>query len=354
MTPSSPAPRSARAARAARSTGFPGPSGSSRAASPFRGRRLGAGAFLLTSALLLTACGSDGSDGSDGDAASGGTRTVQTAMGEVKVPTAPERVVVLDTAELDSAITLGVKPVGSTHADVDGGFLGYLPEDEVAGIKDVGEMMTPNMEAIAALKPDLILTSKVRHGTRYEALSKIAPTVMTETTGYPWKENFQVHAQALNKPAEAKKAVAAYEARAAEVTTALGGPAKAAATKVNVVRFVEGADVRIYGKQNYIATILADAGLGRPPVADRAKDGFSYDVSPEKIDLADADAVFHTTYGDPDKARQTQVLNSGLWKNMKAVKTGKVFTADDELWIQGIGYTAAGKILDDLAARLGS
>ncbi|WP_030559755.1 ABC transporter substrate-binding protein, partial [Streptomyces exfoliatus] len=110
------------------------------------------------------------------------------------VPVAPKRVVVLDTAELDSALTLGVKPVGATHADVDSGFLSYLPEDQVAGIKDVGAMTTPNLESIAALKPDLILTSKVRHGDAYDELKKIAPTVMTENTGFTWKENFQTHA----------------------------------------------------------------------------------------------------------------------------------------------------------------
>ncbi|MGW4032863.1 ABC transporter substrate-binding protein [Streptomyces sp. NPDC004838] len=317
-------------------------------------RGLAAGALLLASALALTGCGSsDSSDTDDGSpGGGGGTRTVKTAMGDVKVPETPQRVVVLDTAELDSAITLGVKPVGSTHVDAESGFLGYLPKDKVEGIKDVGEMMTPNMEAIAALKPDLILTSKIRHGAKYDALTKIAPTVMTETTGYPWKENFQVHAEALGKKPEAQKAVAAYDARAAEVTAALGGPEKAAATKVNVVRFVEGGDIRIYGKQNYIATILADAGLGRAAVADKAKDGFSYDVSPERIDLADADAVFHSTYGDPAKAKRTGTLESGLWKNMNAVKNGKVFAVEDELWIQGIGYTAANKILEEMRAAL--
>ncbi|CAO0837160.1 hypothetical protein SMICM17S_12196 [Streptomyces microflavus] len=76
-------------------------------------------------------------------------------MGDVKVPAAPQRVVVLDTAELDSVLTLGVKPVGATHADVESGFLNYLPKDQVAGITDVGQMMTPNLEAIAGLKPDL-------------------------------------------------------------------------------------------------------------------------------------------------------------------------------------------------------
>ncbi|WP_030795019.1 ABC transporter substrate-binding protein [Streptomyces sp. NRRL S-920] len=317
--------------------------------SPLRRRALLTGSLALSGALALSACGSSDSDK---DSGSGKTRTVKTAMGDVKVPVTPERVVVLDTAELDSAISLGVKPVGATHVEAASGFPGYLPKDKVSGIKDVGAMMTPNMEAIAALKPDLILTSKIRHAAKYDQLKKIAPTVMTETTGFPWKENFQVHADALGKRAEAKKVVSDYEAHTKKVTEAIGGPAKAKATKVNVLRFIEGADIRLYGEQTYIATLLKDVGLGRAPIAAKAKDGFSYDLSPEKIDLADTDVIFQSTYGDPKKAKQTQTVGSGLWKNMKAVKSGNVHTVEDELWIQGIGYTAANKILDEMQADL--
>ncbi|MFD9501262.1 ABC transporter substrate-binding protein [Streptomyces sp. NPDC060035] len=316
--------------------------------SPSR-RGLVAGSLAVTAVLALAACGS--SDTPDASS-SASTHTVKTVMGDVSVPDDPKRVVVLDTAELDSALTLGVKPVGATHADVESGFLSYLSKDQVSGIEDVGEMMTPNLEAVAALEPDLILTSRIRHGDTYAELTAIAPTVMTENTGYPWKANFQVHADALGRKAEARKVTAAYAAHTAEVTEALGGTARAAATEVNMVRFVEGADIRIYGRQNYIATILADVGLGRPAITDRAKDGFSYDVSPEKIDLAEADAVFHSTYGDAKKSKETQTVGSGLWKNMTAVKNGRVFPVDDQLWIQGIGYTAAEKILDELRADL--
>ncbi|MEU6991569.1 iron-siderophore ABC transporter substrate-binding protein [Streptomyces sp. NPDC046465] len=317
--------------------------------SPLRRRALATGALALTGALTLTACGSSDSDGSG---TSGSTRTVRTAMGDVKVPEAPRRVIVLDTAELDSAITLGVRPVGATHVEASSGFLSYLPKDEVGGIKDVGEMMNPNMEAIAALKPDLILTSKIRHAAKYDQLKQIAPTVMTESTGYPWKENFQVHAEALGKKAEAAKTVAAYRAHAKKVTAAIGGRAKAGQTEVNVVRFIEGADIRLYGDQSYIATVLKDVGLGRAPISAKAKDGFSYDLSPEKIDLADTDVIFRSTYGDPKKSKETRTVGSGLWKNMTAVKSGNVHTVDDELWIQGCGYTAAEKILDEMRADL--
>lgn len=317
-------------------------------------RTLTSGALALTGALALSACGSSDPDSDSAGSAPAKTRTVTTVMGDVKVPTNPKRVVVLDTGELDSAISLGVRPVGATHAATEDGFPSYLPADEVADIKVVGEIANPNMETVASLEPDLILTSKVRDGQRYEQLSAIAPTVMTESTGTAWKENFQLHADVLNKKAEAEKVVAAYDAHVAKVTEAIGGKEKAAATEVNFVRFVEGADIRIYGKQNYIGSLFADIGVGRPAITDKAKDGFSYDVSPEKIDLADADVIFTSTYGDPAKARTTETMNSGLWKGLKATRNDRTITVDDRLWIAGIGYTAAAKILDEFQADMTS
>lgn len=318
-------------------------------------RVTGLAAVLLCTALAAsaTACSSssgDGGGGGGGDKAAGGTHTVDTAMGKVAVPDHPERVVVLDTAELDSAITLGVRPVGATSAGTSSGFLDYLPKDEVAGIKNVGEIASPNLEAIAALKPDLILSSKVRDGAHYDALSKIAPTVLTESTGAPWKANFRVHAAALGRTAQANTVVAAYQAHVAKVTAALGGSGKAAATKVSMVRFVEGADIRLYGNASYIGTVLKDVGLSRPSVQDVNQ--LSVDVSPEQIDKADGDALFYATYGDPKAAKETQVTAGTLWKHLPAVATGRAHRVDDELWYQGIGYTAADKVLDELQQDL--
>ncbi|MFJ8821373.1 ABC transporter substrate-binding protein [Streptomyces sp. NPDC102467] len=317
------------------------------------------GVLALGAALLLTAtaCSSSGSAKDESASTAGGTgttHTVKTAMGDVKVKNDPKRVVVLDTAELDSAITLGVKPVGATRAGAEQALLSYLPTSRTTGITQVGEIANPNLEKIASLKPDLILSNKARDAQRYQQLSAIAPTVLTESTGYPWKQNFRVHADALGKKAEAETAIDKYETHVAAVTKALGGKQKAAATEVNVVRFVEGADIRIYGKKNYIGTILADVGLGRPAVTDKAEDGFTYDVSPEQIDKADADVIFTSTYGNPGKAKVTQTTTSGLWRGLRAVSDDRVFQVDDELWIQGIGYTAANKILGELQSDLTS
>ncbi|OEV04893.1 ABC transporter substrate-binding protein [Streptomyces oceani] len=313
---------------------------------PKRRATLAVTALTLTTALGLSACGA-----SDGSAESSGpSHTVRTYKGKVEVPENPKRVVVLDTAELDSAITLGVRPVGATKADVGKDFLGYLPKKDLKGIENVGTIGQPNLEKIAELDPDVILTNGSRDAKNYDKLKQIAPTVMTESTGREWKKNFQVHAKALDKEAEAKKVLADYDQHVTRVTRSLGGERTAGSLETNVIRFVEGADMRIYGDGSYIATLLKDVGLGRPPIVDKATahDGLMLEVSPEQVDKADADILFYTSYGDKQKSGEHDALDSGLWKGMEVVRDDKAHRVDDELWIQGIGYTAAEQILDQL------
>lgn len=314
-------------------------------------RRIGVAAAVTALAVSLAACGGSDSDKPSDKAESGATHAVKTAMGEVEVKDDPERVVVLDTDALDSAITLGITPVGATTAVADVPFSTYLPADKLKGIKPVGLIAEPNLEAIAALKPDLILSSKVRDEKNYQSLSAIAPTVFSDTTGPNWRENFELHADALGKAAEAKKIAADYDTRVTSLTTALGGPKAAGKTTFGFVRFVEGADTRLYLNDTFVGSIFGDLGVGRP--ANQDKDGFSLDVSPEKIDQAEADVIFYSTYGDAKKAKETDIIGGPLWKNLAAVKEKNAFKVDDNLWMLGIGYTGAGQVLDEIEKNYG-
>ncbi|MEV7090916.1 iron-siderophore ABC transporter substrate-binding protein [Streptomyces sp. NPDC093085] len=318
-------------------------------------RRIAVAAATLAFAFTVTSCGSGGGDGAEpegksagGSSGSGsgaaGTHTVKTVMGDVQVKDAPTRVVVLDTDALDSAVTLGVTPVGATTVADKAPFSAYLPADRLKGIKPVGLIAQPNLEAINALKPDLILSSKVRDEKNYQALSAIAPTVFSDTTGPTWRQNFQLHADALGRKAEAEEAVSAYEAHLKRTTEALGGEESARKRTFGFVRFVEGADTRLYLDDTFVGSLYQDLKVGRP--ANQDKDGFSLDVSPEQIDQADADVIFYSTYGDPKKAKETETVGGPLWKNLTAVKEKRAFKVDDNLWMLGIGYTGAGQILD--------
>jgi iron complex transport system substrate-binding protein len=309
-------------------------------------------ALILTSALTLAACGSDDGGSSDEGGKDEKTRTIETAMGPVDVPEDPQRVVVLDTPELDSLLTLGIKPVGAVRADVADGFLTYLPAEFTEGVENVGNIAAPNLEAINDLNPDLIIGNISRDEERYEELSGIAPTVFGERPGGPWKDNFLIHAAALNKETEAEEVIATYEKQVAAVTDALGGPEAAAETEVSILRFIEGADTRLYAKDNYIGSLLADVGVARPAILDDAPDGFAVEISSEQVDLGDADVIFYSSYGDTSKSGEDTMVGSALWESMNAVQNGRAYPVDDELWFLGIGYTAAAEVLSQLETHL--
>jgi iron-siderophore transport system substrate-binding protein len=312
------------------------------------------GALVAAGLVALTAaCGGAAPSGGvpAGDPGMGFPRTIATAKGDVTIPKKPERVVVLDTAELDSVTLLGITPVGAIPPHLSSGeaFPAYL-KDKLAGTTPVGPSDSPKLELIASLKPDLILSNKVRHDKLYDQLSKIAPTVLTETTGFPWKQNLAVHAAALGKEAEAQSALQAYEARAKRIGDAIIAKNGGRAPTVSVTRFMAG-KIRLYQKSSFSGVILADAGMARPP--SQNADEFDNEISPELIDMADADTVFVTTAVSPERTQQKAVEASALWTRMNAVRNGRVFPVPDETWMSGIGVQAANLVLDDLARAHG-
>ncbi|MGB8944330.1 MAG: iron-siderophore ABC transporter substrate-binding protein [Streptomyces sp.] len=317
-------------------------------------RRLSA--VLLTVVLgtgALAACGD--SEGDDkGKAASaadtGFPRTVKHAMGSTEIPARPRKVVVLDTGELDDVTLLGVKPVGavSPHFKTAGGFPSYL-KGKIGGVKDVGPMEEPNLELIASLKPDLILSSKVRHEKVYDKLKGIAPTVFTETTGGPWKANLKVHAKALGMESQADTALKNYETRAKALGDSIKAKYDGKMPSASVVRFIAG-PTRLYQKSAYSGVVLDDIGLERPASQNSSDpEKTMLDVSPEQIDKADADLIFVTAADAPDKTQQKDVTSNPVWKDLTAVKKDKVFTVPDETWMSGIGVQAAEHVLEDVA-----
>ncbi|MFC9648209.1 MULTISPECIES: ABC transporter substrate-binding protein [unclassified Streptomyces] len=340
-------------------------------------RRRGTAAVVaLAAALSLAACGSGGSSDSGSAASDGGDkkaavatggkdfaaaakktagygtdakpgqfpRTITHAMGTTELKKRPERVVVLDVGEFDNVVSLGLKPVGYAPTEGDEGIPSYLRKG--AGTPaNVGTINNLNLEAIAGLKPDLILGSQLRAADKYKALAEIAPTVFSIRPGFTWKENYLLNAQALDRTAEAKAALAAYEKKAAALGTEIG-PDKPA---VSMVRYMPDR-LRLYAKASFIGTILDDVGLPRPE-NQRIYD-LAAEISPEKIDDADADWIFTGVYGDPEKTQRDTARSNPLWKNLKAVKEGRAKDVKDETWYLGLGVTAAGQVLDDLRGYL--
>jgi iron complex transport system substrate-binding protein len=341
--------------------------------------RIVAAAVTTAAALALTACGSgsgdDGAAKSDNGAGSkavaqggddfskaaaetakmgttAGTgqfpRTITHAMGRTELPHKPRRVVVLDVGELDNVASLGVEPVGYAPTEGDEGIPSYLKK-EAGDPKNVGTINSLNLEAIANLKPDLILGSELRAAKLYPQLSKIAPTVFSIRPGFTWKENYLLNAAALDRTAAAKANLAAYDRNVdklgADVRKAGGGKAPT----VTMLRYMPDR-IRLYAKASFIGTILDDAGIPRPK--NQQIDDLATEISPEKIDSADADWIFTGVYGDAKKTQRASAEDNPLWKHLGAVREGQAKDVPDETWYLGLGVTAAEEVLKDLRADL--
>lgn len=315
------------------------------------------GAVAVTAGLLATAaCGSSDSDKdtdadkSESPAASGSAfpRTVEHAMGETELKKVPQRVVALDMTFVDATLALKTDVVGyTTFASPDEPLPDYFGDDAKKYGKDakpVGLLEEVKLEEIIKLKPDLILSAKVRHEKIYNQLSKIAPTVFTETTGATWKENLGLVGEALGKEDLAKDKIEGFEKRAKTIGDSVR-KAEDGNPTVSVVRFVDG-PTRLYKEDTYTGVIVNDLGFDIPK--DAKGKGFNADISEEEIKKIDADDIFVTAFPDPDGASEKskeKFQANPLWKQLK----GDVHEMSDITWMLAVGLYGADSVLDDIA-----
>lgn len=272
------------------------------------------------------------------------TRTIQHAMGTTEIKGTPQRVVVLTNEANDIVLALGLTPVGAVKSWLGDPYYEYI-EDEMQGVPIVGDEFQPNLEKIVALKPDLIIGSKVRQDQIYEQLNAIAPTIFSETIGLTWQENLKLYGQALNRETEAQAALQEWQER---VTSFKQKLQEKPDLQVSLVRFAPGM-ARIYYKDSFPGQILEEVGLQRPPQQD--KDAFADEVGFENIPAMDGDILFYFTYDEGDNRGEKvaqQWLNHPLWQNLDAVKRDRVYAVNDTHWTTAGGIQSAHQVLDDL------
>lgn len=167
-------------------------------------------------ALTLTACTS-GEGG--GDASAEATHTVTTAYGDVEVPSDPQRIVALSYNTPWQLQSLGVKPVATQD------YSAYIDEftaeqqQFIDGVEEIGPYGEPNLEKVAAARPDLIVgeVDEVDEAT-FEKLEEIAPTAIVggEDRG-DWKAIIASMAEVVGAEDQLAATRATYEDTLAEI-----------------------------------------------------------------------------------------------------------------------------------------
>lgn len=310
-----------------------------------RFRPLAAAASIAVLAVLAAGCSSTPAAETSASSASDTSYTVEHAMGETEFAAVPERIVVLDSPQMDALVALGITPAGAPEIGAGRGFPAYLADD-LEGTASIGYIAEPDIDAIANLDPDLIIGSKVRHEALYEELSAIAPTVFSEDTGTNWTEQAELTAAAVNQSEQMDALIADVQERAAEV----GAAVEAAGTTASIVRF-RADNFRLYGPGTFSGSLLTDMGFDLG--ADRDWNEYSMmELSPELYEQIDGDVVFYMSPGG-DPTATTQERITALWGAQPAPAAGTAFEVADDTWMVGIGVIGANLVIDQVEDLLG-
>lgn len=308
--------------------------------------------LILTALFALAGCGAEKQKTEETSTSKEEeSYTIKHSMGETTIQGTPKKIVVLSNEGTEALLSMGVTPIAAVQSWTGDPWYDHI-SDKMIDVKVVGTESEVNVEAIAALKPDLILGVKMRQEKIYDQLNAIAPTVFAETLRGDWKENFQLWSKAINKEEKGKEVLAAYDQRIEDIKGKLGDKVN---SEVSVVRFIPGV-TRILYTDSFSGVIFDQIGFKRPTAiqelfADNPEDQFMREVGKELIPKMDGDILFYFTYetGDNQGTKvEEEWTNDSLWKNLSVVKEGKAFKVDDNIWNTAGGVIAADLMLNDV------
>ncbi len=275
-------------------------------------------------------------------------------MAAANTPSSPlgsPRIATLYQGATDSAVALGLTPIGVVDSWLEKPMYRYL-RDALAGVEHVGLETQPNLEKIAWLNPDLVIASDFRHARIAPLLEAIAPTVSAPTV-FNFKTTLTMVASATGREAQANELLEQWDDRVADfrqqIATRLGSEWP---QKVAVVRF-KSDHVRIY-TSGFAGSILDELGFEQPDTLQSQSWGMKLS-STENIPVLDADALFILLEpDDPAIADNYQHWASHpLWQQLSAVQSERVFEVEPVSWMMGGGILAANAMLGDLYSHYG-
>ncbi|MBS4208487.1 iron-siderophore ABC transporter substrate-binding protein [Bacillus sp. FJAT-50079] len=312
--------------------------------------------YLLVTILiiaLLAACGNKSDAKKDTETKTNDNDStaymVEHAMESTEIPNTPKRIVILTNEGTEALLALGIKPVGAVQSWVGDPWYPHI-SDQMTDVEVVGTESQINVEAIAKLKPDLIIGNKMRQEEIYPQLKAIAPTIFAEALRGDWKENFRLYAKAVNLEEKGEEVLDNFDGRVAQLQEKFADKLD---KKISLIRFIAG-DVRIYHKDSFAGVILEQIGFARPE-SQNVDDLAETNVSEERIPAMDGDILFYFTYETGNGEANTlekEWINNPLFKNLEVVKADNIHKVDDSIWNTAGGVIAANLMLDDLENKL--
>jgi len=277
--------------------------------------------FLLL-LLMLTACGEKEKTASPTDEQNTNeaeTKTVQTTNGEVVIPTNPKRIVAEEY--IASLLVLDVKPVGAPGLALEN----YYLKEALKDAEDIGAYGKPSTERILALKPDLIISG---NGENYDALSKIAPTVVVPYGNLKnAHEELTYFGELLGKEQEAKDWLSQYDQKIADAKAQVDAiiPEDASFSIIEDA----GKSIYVYGDNFGRGGQPIYQSLGRKPPANVAVEIMEKqwaEISEEVLSDYAGDYIILTSN---DRTLE-DFKNDPIWGSLPAVKNDHLYVWPEE------------------------
>lgn len=267
-------------------------------------------------------------------------RTITDQLGRtVTLPDKIERAVILQHQTLDIVIQLGAvdKVVGILEK-----WQKYLP-GAAKCIKTIDSMPTPgglksvNMEALLTLNPDIVFVTHYApkdmidqisgvnipvvaitlYAAEYEEASKLNPELKDANKAYNegLKEGIEIIAEIFSKQKQGEKLVEIINTNQNTLKSHLGTIEEAKRVRCYMAR----SNLRTYGRGKYTSVIMERAGGTNVAAAEIV--GFK-EVTMEDILRWNPEVIFIQWR---HRAAKEQLVNDPAWKEVSAVKNGKVY-----------------------------
>lgn len=320
------------------------------------------GTLLLSLLIIATACSSTSTNITNSNNNSSKTNSptvsdpvgpiiIKHEKGETKLDKPALRVISLEWIFTEELVALGIQPIG--NADNKEYSTWVTKEAALAeSVTDVGLRWEPNLETIASLKPDLIISNTDNNAAIFEQLKAIAPTI--EFDPYPNEGDaytgmvdvFKTIATSVGKTVEADKVLADLDLHYAAAKEKLSAAGKDKFNYVITQAFSNqnAITLRMFTDTSTVVQTLNRIGLTSDWKSDKfEKYGFT-DSTFESLPAV-TDSNFIYIVQEEDNVFGDSVKDNKVWNGLNFVKENRTYGIGGDTWT--FGGPLSSKVLVD-------
>ncbi|PIG90917.1 iron-siderophore ABC transporter substrate-binding protein [Gloeocapsopsis sp. IPPAS B-1203] len=258
----------------------------------------------------------------------------QTLVRTSAIPPNP-KVVALEWVYVENLLALGIQPIGV--ADIAGynKYVNIAPK-LVDSVIEVGTRQEPNLEAIAKIKPDLIIGVKQRHQAIYPTLSSIAKTLLFDP--YPelnagnqltrMQQNFLEIARVCHKTLLGESVLQTMQTSFATNAEKLGA-IKLTDSSFVLCQFVP--EFRLFNNNSMAVQILTQIGLRNIWQGELERFGFNT-VGLEALPTIEH---AHFFYIAETQASVQSLQRNPVWQSLEFVREQRLHALGEDTWVFG-------------------